>query len=359
MTVSIRQPRQKTGCFIIFTITFLYFLSVFFTLSFAASTTIVNKEKTTTPSTQAITVLLDWLPNPDHAPLIIAEEKGFFAKHHLKVKLVGPADPADPPKLVAAGKADMAITYEPQFIRQLDQGLPLVRVGTLVEHPLTCLAVLQSSSIHTLHDLKGKRIAHSVGGTDSILLETMLAHAGLKTSDVELINVHYNLSQSLLSGKVDAVMGIMRTLEVTEMKLAGKPVRVFLPEKSGVPDYDELIFVVNRQHANDPRWPAFFAALKESTAWLKKHPSEGWSLFADAYPAIDTPVDRAVWHATIPHFPKKPGKITTEKSIRFASFMQSKGYIRTIHKEYYADFHHDTDRHHAHHAAALTVSSTN
>ena len=35
--------------------------------------------------------------------------------------MIEPADPNDPPKLVAAGKLDLAISYQPQLHIQVDQ----------------------------------------------------------------------------------------------------------------------------------------------------------------------------------------------------------------------------------------------
>ena len=88
---------------------------------------------------QKVTLLLDWFVNPDHGPIIIAKEKGFFSDRGLEVDIIAPADPADPPKLVAAGKADLAISYQPQLHLQVAEGMPLTRVGTLVATPLNCL----------------------------------------------------------------------------------------------------------------------------------------------------------------------------------------------------------------------------
>ena len=113
---------------------------------------------------EKLTLILDWLPYPSHAPLFVAEEKGFFKKQGLEVTLIGPADPTDPPKLVAVEKADIAITYEPQYIEQVDRGLPLIRIATLVDKPLDCLIVLKESGIKSIADLKGKKIGTSTGG---------------------------------------------------------------------------------------------------------------------------------------------------------------------------------------------------
>ncbi len=61
-----------------------------------------------------VTVLLDWFVNPDHVPLYVALEKGFFKKRGLDVTFIAPSNPNDPPKLVAAGKADLAVSYQHQ-----------------------------------------------------------------------------------------------------------------------------------------------------------------------------------------------------------------------------------------------------
>ena len=99
-----------------------------------------------------LTVLLDWFVNPDHAPLVIAREQGFFAEHGLEVELIAPADPNDPPKLVAAGQADIAVSYQPQLHLQVAEGLPLRRIGTAVATPLNSLVVLADGPIEGIAD---------------------------------------------------------------------------------------------------------------------------------------------------------------------------------------------------------------
>ncbi|MBY0544521.1 MAG: ABC transporter substrate-binding protein, partial [Gammaproteobacteria bacterium] len=212
-------------------------------------------------ATKKLTVLLDWYLNPDHAPLFVAEQYGFFKQQGLDVKLVSPTDPADPLKLVAAGKADIAITYQPTLLIAVNAGLPIVRIGTLIPTPLNSLTVLKSSDIHTIADLKGKKIGYSVDGTDHALLDTMLASGGLTEKDVILVNVHYGLTQALMSHQVDAVTGITRTFEPFEMADNGQPARLFNYEDYGVPLYDELIFVTRQDELTDPRLSQFLAAL--------------------------------------------------------------------------------------------------
>ena len=107
---------------------------------------------------EKFTLLLDWYVNPDHAPLVIAKEGGYFARAGLDVDMVVASDAAAPAKLVAAAKAEAAITYQPDLMLQLKAGLPLMRFGTLIETPLNCLIVLKDGPVKSLPDLKGKTV---------------------------------------------------------------------------------------------------------------------------------------------------------------------------------------------------------
>jgi len=92
---------------------------------------------------EKLSLLLDWFVNPDHGPIMVAKEKGFFEAVDLDVEIIAPADPNDPPKLVASGQGDIAISYQPQLHIQVHEGLPLSRIGTLVATPLNALVVLE------------------------------------------------------------------------------------------------------------------------------------------------------------------------------------------------------------------------
>ncbi|MFN4167330.1 MAG: ABC transporter substrate-binding protein, partial [Pannonibacter phragmitetus] len=199
-----------------------------------------------------LTVLLDWFVNPDHAPLVVAKQKGFFEAEGLDVDLIEPADPAMPPKLVAAGQGDIAVSYQPTLHAQISEGMPLKWIGTLVETPLNTLIVLEDGPIKTLADLKGKKIGFSVSGFEDAMLGQMLRSQGLSIEDVELINVNFALSPSLMTGQVDAVIGGYRNFELTQIELEGKKGKAFYPEENGVPIFDELIYVAAKDKTGDP-----------------------------------------------------------------------------------------------------------
>jgi putative hydroxymethylpyrimidine transport system substrate-binding protein len=278
-----------------------------------------------------MTVLLDWFVNPDHAPLFVALEKGFFEAKGLDVKLIAPSNPNDPPKLVAAGKADIAISYQHQHQMQVDQGLPLVRIGTLVGTPLNSLVVLADGPIKSIGDLAGKTIGYSVGGFETALLKVMLEREGLQLADVTLINVNFSLSPSLFTGKADGVIGAFRNFELNQMDIEGRPGRAFYVEEHGIPAYDELIVVANRDKLDDPKLRAFIDGLEEGVQYLVNHPDKSWELFVSGdRKTLDDELNRRAWRDTLPRFALRPGALDRTRYLRFAEFLKQQGIVETV-----------------------------
>ncbi|HET6469625.1 MAG TPA: ABC transporter substrate-binding protein [Geminicoccaceae bacterium] len=276
-----------------------------------------------------LTVLLDWFVNPDHGPLIVAREKGFFAEAGLEVELIAPADPNDPPKLVAARQADIAVSYQPQLHLQVQENLPLVRIGTLVATPLNSLVVLADGPVASIADLKGRRIGFSVGGFEEAVLGAMLARHGLALGDVALINVNFSLSPALIEGQVDAVIGAFRNCELNQMDLVGRPGRAFFPEEEGVPAYDELIYLAHRDDVGRPELRRFLEAVERATHWLINHPEDAWELFRATDPALDDALNARAWTATLPRFAHSPAALDTGRYARFAAFLERQGLVRS------------------------------
>ncbi|MFT6303915.1 MAG: putative hydroxymethylpyrimidine transport system substrate-binding protein [Granulosicoccus sp.] len=282
-------------------------------------------------SAEKLTVLLDWFTNPDHAQLVIAAELGYFKEAGLEVEMIEPTDPSLPPKMVAAGKADIAISYQPQLHVQVSQGLPLVRFGTLVATPLNSLVVLKDGPIKSIADLAGKKVGFSVGGFEDALLKSMLETHGLKLSDVELINVNFSLSPSLLTGQVDAVIGAYRNFELNQMDIEGRPGTAFYPEEHGVPLFDELILVANAEQRDNPALGKFIDAVQRATTYIINHPDEAWNIFKNSAPdSLDNELNRRAWIDTLPRFALRPAAIDVNRYIEFAQFMKMQGLVESM-----------------------------
>jgi putative hydroxymethylpyrimidine transport system substrate-binding protein len=259
--------------------------------------------------------------------MVIARERGLFAEVGLEVELVPPADPSAVPRLVSARQADVGVHYQPNLYLDHAAGLPLVRFGTLVETPLNTVTVLADGPIRSLKDLKGKKVGFSVSGFEDAMLGRMLASEGLAKGDVELVNVNFSLSPSLIGGKVDATLGGFRNFELTQMRLEGHEGRSFFPEEHGVPVYDELVFVTHRELAADDRLPRFLAAVETASVFITNHPDEAWQLFVKAYPDLDDALNRQAFTDTLPRFAKRPAALDRGRYERFGAFMKDSGLI--------------------------------
>jgi putative hydroxymethylpyrimidine transport system substrate-binding protein len=278
-----------------------------------------------------LTVLLDWYVNPNHMPLVVAQEGGYFAKHDLEVELLPPpGDAAAPPRLVAAGQADIAIDYQPDLMLQLKEGLPLIRFGTLIETPLNALIVLEDGPVRSLADLKGKTIGYSIPGFQDAYVTAILSTVGLSADDIESINLNFNLVAPLLAGQVDAVMDAYRNVELIQMELEGHRAVAYYPEENGVPAYDELIYVAHSDNRDDPRLRRFIAAIEEATIFLTNHPDEALDLFLKAHRDLDDELNRRSFAATLPRFAKRPGALDVNRYDRFAAFLQERGLIDVV-----------------------------
>jgi len=277
-----------------------------------------------------VTVVLDWFVNPDHGPLFVALEKGFFSQRGLAVEFLVPSNPNDPPKLVSAKKADIAVSYQPQHYLHVDQGLPVVRIATLIATPLNSLVVLADSDIKSIADLKGKTVGYSIGGFETVILKAMLNTQGLSLDDIKLVNVNFSLSPSLFSGATDAVIGAFRNFELNQMDIEGRPGRAFFVEEYGIPPYDELILVAHHDNLKNPKLRKFIDAMEAGVRFLVNHPEESWTLFVRGRKDLDNKLNRLAWRDTLPRFALRPGALDHARYERFAKFLKTQGLIHRI-----------------------------
>lgn len=280
-----------------------------------------------TIAAEKLTLILDWFINPNHGPIIIAQENGYFAEQALEVEIISPANPADPPKLVAAGQADLAISYQPQLHLQVHQGLPLIRVGTLVATPLNCLLVLEDGLIKSVADLAGKKVGFSVAGVEEALLTAILEFNGLSLDDVELVNVNWSLSPALMSKQVDAVIGAFRNFELNQMDIAGVPGRCFYLEEEGLPSYDALIYVANPNNMDADKIARFLAATEKATQFIINHPQQSWEIFSASAKELQDELNKRAWRDSLPRFALRPSAFDAIRYRRFEKFLLASGLV--------------------------------
>ena len=282
--------------------------------------------------TKELTLMLEWFVNPDHGPIIIAKENGYFKDQGLNIIIQEPADPNLPPKLVAAGKVDLAVYYQPSLIHGIANELPLAWAGTLIATPLDGLIVLDKSPIKSLKDMKGKTIGLNIGGIEHAILNTLFEPYGFGAKDVKLVNVGWNLSSSLLSGRVDAIMGAYRNFELNQLQIEGSKGRMFYYEEHNIPPYDELIFIANSTKHDKEAIRRFLKAIELGTQFIVNNPQKSWEIFRNYSPKkLNNELNRRAWFDTIARFALRPAAKDVDRYQSFVEFLLKKGELkRTI-----------------------------
>ena len=260
-------------------------------------------------STQQLTLMLDWFPNADHVGIYQALAEGDFAKAGLGVHVQVPSDPASPLKLLAAGRVDAAISYEPEVLLARNQGLPLVSVAAIVQEPLTSIVSIGSKHITRPGQLRGKRVGDAGIPYQHAYLQTILARAGVPASSVKEINVGDNLVPAMLSGRVDATLGAYWNYEAIQLAQLHKHPNVIHMENVGVPTYDELVVVVRKNtivnHPDVVR--RFVQALARGYESARRDPQAAVANLVKASPGLDPKLQLASVRATLAaFFPSNP-----------------------------------------------------
>jgi putative hydroxymethylpyrimidine transport system substrate-binding protein len=257
-----------------------------------------------------VELMLDYFPNADHAGVYAAQAGGHFEQAGLAVEIRQPPDPAAPIKQVAAGRVDLAISYEPEVMRARDQGLRVISVGAIVREPLTSIISLPEAKIDSPRDLRGKTVGTAGIDYQSAYLQTILREAGVPAGSVKERNVGFSLTPALLTGRVDAVLGAFWNYEGTELRLRGKRPRIIRMDEAGVPAYDELVLVANEDalERDGDKIRAFIGALSRGTRDLRREPDEAIEGLLEANPDLDPELQRAVVDVTLPLFLPARGK---------------------------------------------------
>lgn len=230
-----------------------------------------------------LTVLLDWYPNAVHTFMYAAEEQGYFEEAGLKVKLQTPADTNDALKLVATGKADLALSYQMQVAIARSENLPIVSIGSIVRHPLNQLLVLDSNEIHSPKDLIGKKIGYPSIPLDEAIVNTMVKSDGGDPSKLNYVDVGWDLIPAMTTNKVDAIIGGYVNHEKLLLEKEGEKLIAFDPSEYGVPDYYELVLTASEDglKSNEDAIKKFLKAATKGQAYTVSHPDLALQILLD------------------------------------------------------------------------------
>jgi len=275
---------------------------------------------------QKVTVMLDWFPNIDHLPIYVAQQEGFFGDEGLNVTILTPSSTTDAMKLAASGNVDIAVSYEPQVIIGASAGLNIRVVGRLVEHPLSVLLFLKGKGIKKPADLEGKTIGYTVPGMMDVLMEAFARINGIKS--YVPINVGFSIVQSLVSGKVDAIMGPYKNYENVELEERGYKPGYFELSEWGIPDYDELVFISGERTAKERAevLRGFTRAIDRAISRARKDPRKALEAYFSAVAEAPREMESKAFEITLPIYAHSQ-MCDTGKWQKFADFALRHGLI--------------------------------
>lgn len=265
-----------------------------------SSTSSAGASGSSTAAPATLNVELDWVPNPDHVGLYYAQDKGYYTDAGLTINFRQPSNAADPIKLVALGKVDLAITYEPEMFYGQENDLPAMAVATVVPVPLNSLIMNPDQPITSLSEMNGKTVGVTGIPSDDAFYTTMLKTAGLTESDVPKVNVGFNLVPSVLSNKVDGIIGGYQNVEAIQIEQeTGTKPSVFPADQLGVPSYAELVIAANSDRlSSDPAYAdavrRFVAAVMKGTDGAIANPDEATTIMKNDTDYKPTFLDESV-----------------------------------------------------------------
>jgi len=137
---------------------------------------------------QKLSVMLDWFPNTNHTGLYAARDLGYYAEEGLDVNVVQPSEGSNP-QLVAADKADFAVSYQEEVTMARAQGIPIVALAAVIQHNTSGFASLASKNIKTPKDFEGKTYGGWGSPAETAVLKALMAKHNADFGKIKMVNI--------------------------------------------------------------------------------------------------------------------------------------------------------------------------
>jgi len=285
-------------------------------------------------STDKITFLLNWHATPYHAPIFLAQSKGYFASEGIKVAILEPNDPSDVTEIIGSGKVDMGAKAMIHTIAGAARGFPIRSVGTLMDEPFTGVIYLEGSGItQDFKTLKGKKIGY-VGEFGKIQIDELTKYYGMKPTDYEAIRVGMNVSQAIINGTIDAGIGLenVQQCELEEwLKSQGRPssdvkmLRIDELAELGCCCFCSILYIANESFlaANPDKVKAFMRAVKRSSDFLLASPQQAWAEYQAFKKSMATPLNAKIFERSFTYMSRDCANVPRDWTKQRLSFVGS------------------------------------
>jgi ABC-type nitrate/sulfonate/bicarbonate transport system substrate-binding protein len=268
---------------------------------------------------QKIRLSLEWFTNPDHMPLIIAKQKGFFSDHGLDVEIIEPDDHFDPLVKIKTGELDVAVTESIHLAQDRAKGEPVIGFGRFL-HTDGGVMFLESSGIKRPRDMcqlreggRKTRVQYpGAPGLGGLAIVKTMAEADGASCDIdavlEPVNEGFYHTNALKEGKADVATLIFYNFEMVEANHMGLNASFFSLKHWGVPDFCQLVFITTRDHfiVKKEELRHLNMAVRKAIDWIKMHTSEAKQIYNEWTGSNSTDaMSDAILDATLLMFPNE------------------------------------------------------
>ncbi|WP_244511177.1 ABC transporter substrate-binding protein [Vreelandella arcis] len=280
------------------------------------------------PPIQRIRIMLDWFLSPQHAGLIIAQQRGLFAAQGMEVELQTPADPTIALKLLAADEVDFALSRQPALHLYAHNGAPVVRIATLIETPLRAVVVSGELDEPIKEDLATLRYGYSTREGRDLFIPLIVPDALTQSGNLAPpANLHFDARRAFEEEQVDAVVDAPFQSLPAQLASEGINTRVIRHDALDIPRYDGLVLLANRDGAarRADTWAQVVAAIEKAHHWMLENPDAAWQLLIDAEPVLDNPINADNWPDMLRRIALSPGAVNNRRYHAFERFLQEEG----------------------------------
>ncbi|KAJ5262778.1 hypothetical protein N7524_008083 [Penicillium chrysogenum] len=264
-------------------------------------------------STDKITFLTNWHATPYHAPLYLAQSRGYFKDEGLEVALLEPNDPSDVTEIIGSGKVDMGFKAMIHTLAAKARDFPVTSIGSLLDEPFTGVVYLKSSGItEDFRSLKGKRIGY-VGEFGKIQIDELTKYYGMTADDYTAVRCGMNITKAIIQGNIDAGIGL-ENVQMVELEewLAGQNrprtdvqmLRIDQLAELGCCCFCSILYIANDAFiaANKDKVSAFMRAVKRATDDVLADPAAAYTEYIDVKPIMGTDVNRKIFERSFAYF---------------------------------------------------------
>lgn len=274
-------------------------------------------------------LLLDWLPNPNHVPLYVGIEKGFFAEENLNLQLQKMHESGNGIAYLTSHQADLLLNHMPGTMRAKARGAEIKIIGCLIKEPLNAIIYLENIGIAQETDLNGKRLGYCLGGPDTAFLDCLIEEKNIHFK--EQFNVGIDLISAIGTHNVDAIFGAFWNIEPSQLASLGVNTSYFPIRNFNVPNYYEMIILARDDtlKENPHLADGFSRALDKSIQFCKKNPEEAFLIYSNYHPDKREKTlnwERNAWFMTVPILAADQS-IEINELLQFYDWMQQRTLI--------------------------------